>query len=228
MNELNTLIRTSLNAYKENIGTLTKVLWPYILVYSFICVSIEYLDQTSIFITLLIALVEMIISGLFIFAAINIIVGVQPLHGVSSKALLIYFVATLYVFIAILLGMLLLIIPAFFVLASTFLYPLLILKHNQGPVEAISNSVALTKGQVLHILVVLFLFSAIVYLSGWPIDIILGLNIFTDIIISTLYSAASTLASLYLSVVMLNVYSKSQIKHNKNRQQDAIDATPLL
>jgi len=225
MSELNILIRKSLSVYFEHIGPLAKVLWPYILIYSLVSVGTVYLEITSIPITVLISFAEMIVGGFFVFAAINIIAGDQPLTGVSGTTLLSYIVATFYVFVAAALGMFLFIIPGLFILASTFLYPLLILKHREGPIEAISNSVSFTAGYTLNIFAIFFILWLLAFVSEWLVSFLFDIHVAVDILISVIYLVVYTLASLYLSVLMLNIYSQSLEKNDNSGQQEADDVT---
>jgi hypothetical protein len=85
------------------------------------------------------------LHGLFIFCTLNLLDDVPPLVGIRPLELLVYMVTTVLVYAVGFVGLLLLVVPGVLFLSSAIIYPLLILREQLGPIEAIRRSFMLTR-----------------------------------------------------------------------------------
>lgn len=152
------LLKESLNLVLSNKISIIFKIVPIILFFSvFDHVYIEILNDLgfaseSLF-TVVNFIIEIIISSLIIYFTISVFLNSIYKDRVDASpsvyTILILFISHLIVGIASAIGYLLFFIPGLLVIVLSIYYPIFIIKYEQGPLEAISNSVVVVKKRLI-------------------------------------------------------------------------------
>jgi amino acid transporter len=117
-----------------------------------------------------------------------------------------YLVASTYIGLAIVIGLFLFVIPGLIVMAVTYLTPIYILKHAQGPIEAVASSASAMRDCILPVMALFlglsFLEAGIEMCLTYAADMIELPNIIAQLVIAGI----GIIASLFMLTLMVKVY----------------------
>ncbi|MDH6313520.1 putative membrane protein [Parabacteroides sp. PFB2-10] len=169
---------TSWKCLKQNIWILVGLLVGYMIIAGILNM---FMTPTELTIgTVVVSLISIILQLIFqlgyiknLFQALD---GIEPqfsAYGQQASKILNAFVASLIAGVAMLIGLVLFIIPGFYIGIRLSFFSCFIVEENAGPIEALKKSWELTKGQVLPLFVLLLVMIGIILIGV----ILLGIGV---------------------------------------------------
>ena len=148
--------------YKQKFGELLKYIGPLL----FLQVMIDKYalgdigDQTPTWLfSSVVFITDITIDAAVIFIAISINLSDKRMALAdfpwSAKRLFIIWFSTVYIGVAISLGLLVFIIPGLIILGVSLFYSIYIVKYGQGPIEAVASSVEVAKTSIARLTVMI-------------------------------------------------------------------------
>lgn len=202
--DIRAILKESWTGYKQHFLKLILITSPYIILAAIIGVITKGELDTSgkIFYML----------GFLVLEALITLQGLRYLYKndgieleINTKKIILFMFASIYVAVAVMLGLILVIIPGIIVMTVTMLMPLYILKESQGPIEAVSSSVRLIKPFLLRVMFLAFSMWIILLLINAFIEGVLQL-LYPEMISGILSSLISYIIGLFYLVVIKNLY----------------------
>jgi hypothetical protein len=181
---------------KNNFRKLFVVTLPWFFASAILETVDSYINSNNILIKAPTWILSMVVAAGTSFAGFRYFLNQgESRVQIIRKKIINYCLATIYVGVAIIIGMMLLVIPGLIITALVSFFPLFILCENLGPIEAVSKSVSLMRNCwfkiTIFILGLYFLGALLNFLITYALKYI-GLNahlhIFVDDILASLLS----------------------------------------
>lgn len=153
--------------YLENLNALISNLFLYVFVFALasgIWNHYASVADPGLLMIITCAIAETVLTAVIALIALNTFLKREPFENINCRTLFIYIFTGLYIGLAFLLGALLFIIPGLLVFSSSLFYEIYILKNGNNPLQAIENSIELTKGNLARLTVAFSIFYALVFI----------------------------------------------------------------
>jgi hypothetical protein len=153
------------------------------------------------------SLANTVLHAMVLFSGLQVLFARrgEPLV-VTTRIVVTYLVASTYIGLAIVIGLFLFVIPGLIVMAVTYLTPIYILKHAQGPIEAVASSASAMRDCILPVMALFlglsFLEAGIEMCLTYAADMIELPNIIAQLVIAGI----GIIASLFMLTLMVKVY----------------------
>lgn len=206
---INDVLDNTISLFKANVKQAYVSLLFLIILYSFtLQLWVHYFTTQGVgFLSASSALVILaVLESILFLAALNIFAGKQAFESISCKSLFYFLFASGWVGAAALMGLVVLVIPGVFVIVTAILYAVLILLEDDGPLDAITNSLEMIRG---HLVQVGFLMAVVFAAAGGVWLLLYGLAFLTG----SLFNYAAFLASIasftvwfFIAAFMISLY----------------------
>ena len=226
---LSEILRNTLFVLRVHLISLVSATSLYILIAIGINSLLQISTQSSesFPILLLLPVVEMVLSALITFAGLRYFLNSEdgPLE-INRTKILNYIFTAFFISIATTLGFLLLIIPGIIIVSVSILYPVYILKDNDGVFKSIDKSIDALKGNLVTVCLAVCIFYFCLYLLTYVVAFVfqlVSLNAYLSIFIGNILSY---LLGLILIPFIFVIYEASNETSNKEVVWDSGDDSP--
>lgn len=187
--------------YRTALPTFVWRVLPLLALAIFVSPDLEKTGTTGSFLGLLLSYaIDSVASGVALAAMLRIQVPDVEVK-MEARSFVALFATEIYLSLIIGLAALLLLLPAFWVAAATFLAPIYAFTYRQSPVAAVSSSIALTKGHLRPLMLVVLLW-LLFLMTGIGIDYIVPESV------EFLWSLAYSLLWLYNYALVVVAFAR--------------------
>ena len=218
------VLKESWSEFLAQLKPLLIATWPWILTALVLgTASTMFSDHLNGFVVFLISVLEIVLQAMVAFAGLKVLLKSRgEMVEVTSRKIIIYIIAVVYIGIATMLGMMLLIIPGIIIMAASFFAPVYILQDNQGPIEAVASSASLLQGKVLHVTLLLSGVWLAIYAIEYTAGLLFGVLPVPGLLINAITSSLLMVVGLVTLPVMVRLQTYLVAEHNKQMQPTLI------
>lgn len=214
------LLKESWSGFIKQPKPLILVTAPWVVAVVLLDIGIEAVSgQIGLALLFLMSVISLVLYTMIMFAGLQLLYKNQGIIlKITVRKVLIYIMASTYISIATVLGLMLFVIPGLIVVAVSCIVPIYIIKDQQGPIEAVASSASLLNGHIMIIALLLcgvwLLLSAIEYITALALGLILIPELFT----SAISLSVALVVGLFTLPFMVNIHSYLEAENNKAMQ----------
>ena len=161
-------------------------------------------------------LVQTLLTAYVVLLSLRVLTGTRgpEVFRVPAEQMINFLLASLLIGLLATLGFFLLIVPGLIVLAATIAWPVLIVEEDQGPMEAVTNSLDYVQGFLFDMILAFVALTLTVAVADWLLATVLVDTFLTARQYQVLATGGSFLIGVYLAALAVMVYHRRPDLHH--------------